>query len=142
MTSEFSQIYLKSFVLRECTFDSLSPGICLSFKIWILYMIYAFCCALDRILVNLEFWELAISFKEYLLPNMWVRMLNINLKRSLFVILWPSHWSCWCHRSLMLRNENPDTHASHSYIEDHSIVVIDATFSLIVIMLQTKSFVG
>ena len=41
----------------------------------------------------------------------------------------------------MLRNENPDTLTSHNCTEDYSIVVIGAAFSLIVIMLQPKSFV-
>ena len=41
----------------------------------------------------------------------------------------------------MLRNENPDTLASHNCTEDQSIVVFGVAISLIVIMLQTKSFV-
>ena len=41
----------------------------------------------------------------------------------------------------MLRNENPDTLASHNCTKDHFIVVIGVAFSLIMIMLQTKSFV-
>ena len=60
---------------------------------------------------------------------------------SLLVILQPLPWSCWCHRSLLLRNENPDALPSHNCTKDHSIVVIGAAFSLIVITLQTKSFV-
>ena len=39
----------------------------------------------------------------------------------------------------LVRNENPDTLASHNCTEDHSIVIIGAAFSLIVIMLQVKS---
>ena len=46
-----------------------------------------------------------------------------------------------CHRSIMLRNENPDALASHNCTEDHSIVVIGVAFSLIVIMLQAKTSV-
>ena len=51
-------------------------------------------CALDKISVNLEYWEFGISFKGYLLPNGWVRMFDINLKTSLLIILQSSHWSC------------------------------------------------
>ena len=40
----------------------------------------------------------------------------------------------------MSRNENLDTLASHNCTKDHSIVVFGGEFSLIVIMLQTKSF--
>ena len=108
-----------------------------NFHTWIQTKIVTY----SKILVNLEFWEFGMSFKKYLLPNGWVRMFNINLKMSLLVILWPSSWSCWCCRSLMLRNENPDTLASHSCTKNHPIVVIGVAFSLIVIILKMKSFV-
>ena len=88
-------------------------GYCAHYKDFIIYS------ALDKNSVNLEkFWEFGISFKEYILPNGWVRMFSINLKISLVAILWPSHWLCWCHRSLVLRNENPGTLASCNCTKD------------------------
>ena len=44
-------------------------------------------------------------------------------------------------RSLLLSNKNPDILASCNCTEDHPIFVIGVAFSLIVIMLQTKSLV-
>ena len=54
----FQKSYLKGFVPGEHMYYSLFPGICLSFKIWILHMIYGIYCAVDKILVNLEFWRI------------------------------------------------------------------------------------
>ena len=69
----------------------------------------------------------------------WVRMLNIYLKMSLLAILQHLHWLCWCHRSLLLWNEKI-WYSCFLQLHQGSItnMVIDAAFSFIVIMLQTK----
>ena len=89
--------------------------------------------------VNLEIWnkhQFGIFISKW-----WVRMFNTNLKISLLAILQHSHWSCWCHRSLLfLANKNPGTLASHNCTEDLLPYngVIGVAFSLIMIMLQAK----
>ena len=52
----FEIIYLKSFVLREYMFHSLSPEISISDGYYTdMHLYYGYYCALDKINVNLEF---------------------------------------------------------------------------------------
>ena len=105
----FQKSYLKSFVLREHMFlFSLSwnmfKNLDIVHEIWILLFI--------SLWIGFQWiwkiWEFRMCFKEYLLPNGWVRTFNINLKMFLLsntptftLIVLVSQitnvkeWKCW-----------------------------------------------